>query len=214
MLDEVIEVTLNPTITNISTFESEQLKLIEAKFNKELSEVLNKLKANTFCLVSQKKIKVLVVQYYQALCLLQKQALVNLQGYPADHPLFYTGENLLQYLQNIENKINLRYEIYLKDARPLPINKNSNDKNSNVKIMCKLSVDQLGIILKAADDVKLIIASSLSIIFRMVVPFLATEKKTNISWDSMRKTTYVMEQRDKDVVIAILEKLISRIKEY
>jgi hypothetical protein len=211
-LDEIIEVTLNPTKTNLTTIETQQLKFIEDKFSCELASVLNRLKANTFYVVSSKKVKAIVVQYYQALCLLQKQALANLEGYPSDHPLVYTGENLLQYLEDVESAFKLRYGIYLKDVGSPPSNVSENENIP--KLICRLSVDQLAIIFRAADDVKLIVASSISIIFRRIVPFLATEKRTKISWNSMRKSTYQMEQSDKDIAIAILEKLIDRIKGY
>jgi hypothetical protein len=82
------------------------------------------------------------------------------------------------------------------------------------KLLCKLSADQIGVILKAADDTKLLLASSLSVVFRSIVPFLSTDKIKNLSWDSMRKRTYHIEQIDKDVAIATLEKLILQIREY
>ncbi|WP_428330363.1 hypothetical protein [Mucilaginibacter sp.] len=211
-LDEIIEVTLNPSKTNLSAIESQQLKFIENKFNSELGEVLKMLKANTFYVFSSKKVKAIVIQYYQALCFLQRQALANLEAYPSDHPIIYTGENLLQYLQDIESAFKLRYGIYLKDEITPPL-ENAGNENTP-KLICRLSVDQLAIIFRAADDAKLIIASSISIIFRRIVPFLATEKKTKISWNSMRKSTYQIEQSDKDIAVAILEKLIDKIKHY
>ena len=82
------------------------------------------------------------------------------------------------------------------------------------KLLCKLSADQIGVILKAADDTKIVLASSLSVVFRSIVPFLSTDKSKNLSWDSMRKRTYHIEQIDKDVAIATLEKLILQIREY
>jgi len=212
-LDEVVEITLNPEKTNVADLQFNQLEHIEDKFDKELQLVLKELKTSTFYLFSSKKIKATVTQYYDSLLLLEQQAMNNLALYPQDHPLSETGENLILYIQNMGATFKKRYGKYLAgpDFKELPPVKKINGLS---KLLCKLSVDQLGIILKAADDSKVIIASSLSLIFRAVVPFLSTDKVKNPSWNSMRKSTYQMEQADKDIAIGTLEKLILQIKEY
>ncbi|RKR84618.1 hypothetical protein BDD43_4864 [Mucilaginibacter gracilis] len=212
-LDEIIEVTLNPEKTSVSELGIQQLSAIENKFDQELQTVLKDLKSSTFYQFSSKKIKATVTHYYDALRLLEQQAMQNLAGYADNHPLAATGENLVLKLQNTGAALKKRYGKYVEDkvaddhhtpTQPIAIS----------KIRCKLSVDQIGIILKAADDAKLIIASSISVIFRSIVPFLSTENMKNISWNSMRKSTYHIEQMDKDAAIATLEKLILIIKGY
>jgi hypothetical protein len=212
-LDEVVEVTLNPEKTKVTELQYQQLESIESKFDLELQGVLKDLKTNTFCLFSSKKIKAVVTQYYDSLILLEQQAMQNLASYPDDHPLSATGENIVFFIQNMGIAFKKRYGKYIDST--LPEIGNATLKPTIVsKLLCKLSADQIGVILKAADDTKLVLASSLSVVFRSIVPFLSTDKIKNLSWDSMRKRTYHIEQIDKDVAIATLEKLILQIREY
>ena len=212
-LDEVVEVTLNPEKTKVTELQFQQLESIESKFDQELQAVLKDLKMNTFCLFSSKKIKAIVSQYYDSLILLEQQATQNLAAYPDDHPLAATGENIIFYIQNTSVAFKKRYGKYITST----VSETSITTSQSTiisKILCKLSADQIGVILKAADDTKLLLASSLSVVFRSIVPFLSTDKIKNLSWDSMRKRTYHIEQIDKDVAIATLEKLILQIREY
>lgn len=212
-LDEVVEVTLNPEKTKVTELHFQQLESIESKFDQELQGVLKDLKISTFCLFSSKKIKAVVTQYYDSLLLLEKQAIQNLAAYPDGHPLAATGENIIFYIQNMGIAFKNRYGKYIDSS----ISEAGLTPPQSVvvsKILCKLSADQIGVILKAADDTKLLLASSLSVVFRSIVPFLSTDKIKNLSWDSMRKRTYHIEQMDKEVAIATLEKLIVKIREY
>jgi len=212
-LDDIIGITLNPEKTKVTELKEQQLDMIESKFDLELRQVLSDLKQNTFFLFSDKKIKTTVSHYYESLLLLEEQAKLNLAGYPSEHPLAETGENLLLHIQYVAKIFRKRYEKYLPDIKTLSRNP-TNTQKPVAKVLFKFSVDQLGILIKAADDSKMLIASSLSIIFRLIVPYLSTDKIKTISWNSMRKSTYQMEQHDKDFVIAALEKLILKIKEY
>jgi len=212
-LDEVVEVTLNPEKSKVIELQFQQLERIETKFDQELQEVLKDLKINTFCLFSSKKIKAVVTQYYDSLILLERQAIQNLAAYPDDHPLAATGENIIFYIQNMGTALKKRFGKYISSA--VPESGIAPPQAAVIsKILCKLSADQIGVILKAADDTKLLLANSLSVVFRSIVPFLSTDKIKNLSWDSMRKSTYHIEQIDKDVAIATLEKLILQIREY
>jgi len=210
-LDEIIDITLNPQQTDVFSLEVHQLTFIESRFQEELQEVFRQLKAGTFFLFSSKKLSVIVTHYFDALLLLERQAKENLAAYPDDQPLAITGENILLAIQEMKTAITKRYgQLVPASGKQSPVD----EGNVLANIFCKLSVDQIGIILKAADDTKLIIASSLSLIFRLLVPFLSTERSRRISWNSMRKSTYHMEQHDKDVAIEALEKLIARIRGY
>lgn len=82
------------------------------------------------------------------------------------------------------------------------------------KIRAKLSIDQMALILRAADDTRVIVARSLSSIFKNIAPFLSTDQKENISFDSMRSKSYSAELRDKEIAIQTLQQLIEKIKEY
>ncbi|MFB0496036.1 hypothetical protein ABID99_002273 [Mucilaginibacter sp. OAE612] len=212
-LDEVVEVTLNPEKTNVVELEFQQLEIIAGQFDQELQSVLRNLKASTFYLISSKKIKATVTQYYDSLILLERQAMENLAAYPEGHPLATTGETIIFYIRNMGIVFKKRYGKYITETGV--DNSITSAKRMVVsKLLCKLSADQIGIILKAADDTKTVLASSMSVIFRSVVPYLSTDKNKNLSWDSMRKSTYHIEQSDKEVAIATLEKLILKIKGY
>lgn len=213
-LDEVVEITLNPEKTKVTDLQFQQLESIESKFDLELQGVLKDLKTNTFCLFSSKKIRAVVAQYYDSLILLERQAMQNLAAYPDDHPLAATGENIIFYIQNMGVAFKKRYGKYIINNAHENLLPSAQQAAKSSKLLCKLSADQIGIILKAADDTKIVLASSLSVIFRSIVPFLSTDNIKNLSWDSMRKRTYHIEQIDKDVAIATLEKLILQIREY
>jgi hypothetical protein len=212
-LDEVIEVTLNPAKTNVIDLQYQQLEIIKTKFDQELQAVLNDLKTNTFYLFSSKKIKVVVTQYYDSLLLLERQAMQNLAAYPEDHPLAATGEKIIFFIQNMGITFKKRYGKYIA-SKVTDSGITAPQPTVVSKLLCKLSADQIGVIIKAADDTKVVLASSLSVIFRSIVPYLSTDKIKNLSWDSMRKRTYHIEQMDKEVAIATLEKLILKIREY
>ena len=87
-------------------------------------------------------------------------------------------------------------------------------KNEPQKLLCILSVDQMALVLRSADDLKIIMARSLNSVFKTIVPHLSTPYQENISWDSMRSKSYNAETRDKEIVIQTLEQMIKKIKEY
>lgn len=212
-LDEMVEIVLNPEKTKVTEIGIQQLELIEQQFDRELQMVLKDLKANTFDLFSFKKIKTTVTQYYDSLLLLEKQAMLNLAGYPHGHPLATTGENILCYIGSTNTSFKKRYGKYISSYS---IEEKDLVKNNTVisKLLCMLSVDQIGLILKAADDIKLIVSRSLSMVFKSIVPYLSTPAKTALSWDSMRSNSYHPEESDKQAAIAALEKLIRQIRDY
>ena len=82
------------------------------------------------------------------------------------------------------------------------------------KVLCRLSVDQIAIILKAADQLNVLVARSFSQVLRSIVPFLSTERFQDVSWKSARSSTYKMEGSDKEVAIKTLEALIRQISDY
>lgn len=86
--------------------------------------------------------------------------------------------------------------------------------NANDKVLCKLSTDQTALLLRASDELKILIAKSMNHIFKTIVPFLSTPNKVHLSYDSMRSKSYVAEERDKKIVIETLERMIKQIKEY
>lgn len=90
----------------------------------------------------------------------------------------------------------------------------TSQKNEPQKLLCILSVDQMALVLRSADDLKIVMARSLNTVFKTIVPHLSTPYQDNISYDSMRSKSYAAETRDKEIVIQTLEQMIKKIKEY
>jgi hypothetical protein len=82
------------------------------------------------------------------------------------------------------------------------------------KLLSILSVDQMALILRAADDLRIVMARSLNSVFKNIVPFLSTPYQENISYDSMRSKSYSAEGRDKETVTETLQQMIKKINEY
>ena len=82
------------------------------------------------------------------------------------------------------------------------------------KLLSLLSVDQMALILRAADDLKIVMARSLNSVFKNIVPYLSTPYQENISYDSMRSKSYSAETRDKEIVIETLQQMIKKINDY
>lgn len=101
--------------------------------------------------------------------------------------------------------------IPLPQTSPAPVVK---EKTEPIKVMVLLSVDQIGIILRALDSLRILKAKSMNAVFQNITPFLSTPKTNDISWDSMRSKTYSFEEKDKLAVIKILQSVIDWIREY
>ncbi|WP_183567746.1 hypothetical protein [Mucilaginibacter sp. SP1R1] len=211
-LDEITEWMLNPLKEESSFLTTDEVSDLHEQFGTETRQVLRSLKTHTFWILSAKKRRAVVQQYMQAVQLLKKQASLNQQHYLVNSTLQHTGEAILNDLNELSRGIEQRYMSQLQqqadteETRSIPAGMS--------KIICELSIDQMGIILKAADDIKLIVSRSLSMIFKSIVPHLSTANKRELSWDSMRSNSYHPEERDKEMAIAALEKLIRKIREY
>lgn len=100
---------------------------------------------------------------------------------------------------------------------PIELEKNTNNlkvKYTDHKISCLLSADQLALILRAGDESRIISAKSMSAVFKTIVPYLSTPYKTELSYHSVRSKSYNAEDKDKEIAIATLEKMIHKIKSY
>lgn len=100
------------------------------------------------------------------------------------------------------------------------ISSRENDEKPDVKsrkkdkLLSRLSVDQMALILRAADELKIIMARSLNSVFKNIGPFLSTPFQEDISYDSMRSKSYAAEIRDKEIVTQTLQEMIKKINEY
>jgi hypothetical protein len=96
----------------------------------------------------------------------------------------------------------------------LPLKDNPAKNSVAEKVSSILTVDQMALVLRAADDLRILIARSLSSVFRLIVPHLSTPHQKDISYDSMRSKSYSAEKKDKEVAINTLAMLIEKIKTY
>lgn len=97
------------------------------------------------------------------------------------------------------------------DILPRFVNKSEVVQN---KIECVLSTDQIGLILRAGDESRILKARSMSQVFKTIVPHLSTPQKKELSYESMRSKSYTVEERDKEIAIKTLERIIKHIKDY
>lgn len=89
----------------------------------------------------------------------------------------------------------------------------AHDKTEN-KLECDLSADQIGIILRAADEARVVKSRSMSLVFQRIVPHLSTAFKRDLSYQSVRSKSYNAEENDKNIAIMTLEKMIKKIRSY
>jgi hypothetical protein len=208
-LDQMISVKLNPERMSSETIRETDLSKAEEQLSFKTWELLNYLKTKTFGR-SEKKVRAFVMQYHETILSLIAQAKRNIAD-QEQTPAVALSEKMIAALQELQRDVEDRYEKYLRKPRPEYA---ADNEQIGFKVLCQLSVDQLGILLKAADDIKLILSRSLSLIFRSLVPFLSTQKIKNISWMSMRKSTYQFEKSDLDFVVEVLERMIKKVKGY
>ncbi len=101
----------------------------------------------------------------------------------------------------------------------LPIITKETDRDAGAdrtrqKVMCVLSTDQTGLIIRAADELRILVAKSMSQVFKTIVPHLSTPYKEDLSYDGMRSKSFVAEERDKQKAIEALQRIIKKIEEY
>jgi len=82
------------------------------------------------------------------------------------------------------------------------------------KVLCTLSGDQIALLLRAADEVRMLSARSLTAVFRSIVPYIATQQKDELSYESIRIKSYNAEETDKEVTIRTLRRMIEKIQDY
>lgn len=213
-LDEIIEVTLNPKFTECELIRDDQLQSLRVAIAKEMAELYLRIKITTFELDSRDKIRTVVEQFELEVLYLRELAEENIRGYAAESELYGLGKFIIVELEVLMLKMSKRYPSFTKQIQDENPARRRKISTVLYKVLCRLSVDQLGIILKAADETKLILSRSLSMVFKAIVPYLATENKDELSWDSMRSSTYHPEESDKAAAIEALEKLIRKIKDF
>lgn len=64
------------------------------------------------------------------------------------------------------------------------------------KVLLHLSSDQFGLIVRAANEYRIVEAKSMNEVFNTIVPHIATPIKKNLSYNSMRVNTHNAEEKD------------------
>jgi hypothetical protein len=108
----------------------------------------------------------------------------------------------------------MRLSVIPLQSQPELIKQKASSEKPKQKVMCVLSTDQTGLILRASDELRILVAKSMSEVFKTIVPHLSTPYKEELSYDGMRSKSYVAEERDKHIAIETLERIIRKIKEY
>ncbi|MFD0763220.1 hypothetical protein ACFQZI_00040 [Mucilaginibacter lutimaris] len=206
-LDELVEIRLNPEKNDVNQITVSETRTIRERLPAEMAAIGRQLKLQSFSLYRNRYVKAVAGHYDTSIRLLNQQMRINISQYPRDGHLYETGELVIAHLNELYESIRQRYTSYLAAS-------SSTETVQNSKVRCGLSVDQIGILLKAADSMHLIIARSFSELLRSIVPYLSTERFKEISWKSARSSTYKMEQNDKEVVLRVLEELAGRIKDF
>jgi len=116
---------------------------------------------------------------------------------------------LTQEIIYLEKELNLTIRSSVVHTKPL-----GSSTTLNNKIECDLSIDQMALILRATDEARIVKARSMNHFFKMVVPHLATPFKADLSYQSVRSKSYTPEERDKEIAIKMLEKIITKIQSY
>ncbi|MDQ8013389.1 MAG: hypothetical protein REI96_13140 [Flavobacterium nitrogenifigens] len=129
---------------------------------------------------------------------------------PSKNNIKYVLENWFKqeiaYLEKI-------HELTLKTSSQ-DIHPTAESGTMNTKIECNLSADQLALILRATDEARIVKARSMNHFFKMIVPHLSTPLKKDLSYSSVRSRSYSPEDRDKEIAIKTLERIIKHIKDY
>ena len=82
----------------------------------------------------------------------------------------------------------------------------------NDKIYCTFSSAVLAILLRALEQAGLIKVPSLSRLYKVIVPFLSTARKPELSVDSVRSKSYLFDDKTREDAIHLLEKMIDKIR--
>lgn len=217
-MDLTVTSTLNPGKTDLTMITPIQSKAIIKKATEQTFLIQSQFTLQVFSLTKEKQIKILVGNYYSSLLfLLDKITEINSSNDQHREHLKEVTATLISCLDELITFVESRFGNYLN--KPLPIiekkiYESSVIDSSSSKVLCKLSTDQTALILRASDELKILISKSMNHLFKTIVPFLSTPNKVHLSYNAMRSKAYIFEERDKQIAIDTLERMIKQIKEY
>ncbi|TRX30649.1 hypothetical protein FNW52_19805 [Flavobacterium sp. ZT3R18] len=217
-LDSMVTSTLNPRKNDIDQITSVQSKMIIEKATQETHLIQSQITIQVFSLTNEKQIKILVGNYYSSLLFLLDKITEVSSGNElyrdnlkeVTTALISCLDELITFVESrFANYLSVSFQIIERRTYRAPII----DYPSS-KVLCKLSTDQTALILRASDELKILISKSMNHLFKTIVPFLSTSNKVDLSYNAMRSKAYVAEERDKEIAIETLERMIKQIKEY
>jgi hypothetical protein len=211
-LDEVVEVKLNPALSPVGQIAAQELEQIRQQLPGEARQVQYSLKTRTLSLCRKTEIQAVAEQYYWFVTDLLRQASANLDAYAQHTLLLQTGQALIEILGQLVAYIRRIYLPYLPELPPESPVLPASLPAYLVKLLILLSVDRIGIVVRAAYKAGIIGAKSVRAAFRLLAPFVSTEIMEEVSGDSMRSNSGRPDAADLDAVIALFYQLIEIVK--
>ena len=217
-MDLTVTSTLNPDKTDLSMITPIQSRAIIEMATEQTFFIQSQFIIQVFSLTKEKQIKILVGNYYSTLLfLLGKITAINNNDDLHRENLKEVTTTLILCLDELIIFVESRFANYL--AVPFQIVERKTSSSIEVnstsgKVLCKLSTDQTALLLRASDELNILISKSMNHLFKTIVPFLSTPNKADLSYNAMRSKSYAAEERDKEIVIETLECMIKQIKEY
>jgi hypothetical protein len=226
-LDKLITEILSPNNNTTTDISPEDLSSLQLQIKEGKRNFCIQFRNEVFRLTKQRKIRLLVKRYYLMLLQLQNEAVNNVKGIPEKQSqikaiyndiIFWIEATLLftekRFSPYLGYEMQIRNATYVIKTAKSSDNADLPQKKTIQKLTCDLSSDQLGLILRAADELRIISARSMNEVFKTIVPYLSTNYKAELSFDAMRSKSYVAETKDKAVAIEAMEKIIRAIKGY
>lgn len=209
-LDELLEVRTNPDSIFYQAPAPAERALWEAEAATEITRIYRTLREQTFGLNAPSQLRPVVGQYLEAIDELGALAWQSRNACNEESDTAALLLQVIRLLSELKARILHRYERFLPESRKA----RPGEAAAAAKLVCTLSGDQIGIILKAADDTKVLLSRSISLVYKTLIPYLATTHRTELSWQSVRSNSYHPGQGDKDAAISALQAMIGAIQGY
>ncbi|MFV8353874.1 hypothetical protein [Flavobacterium sp. XS2P14] len=164
-LDLTVTSTLNPNKTDLTLITPIQSRAIIEKAAEQTFLIQSQFTVQVFSLTKEKQIKILVGNYYSSLLfLLNKITEINSRNDLHRDNLKEVITTLISCLDELIIFVESRFAAYLGAPSQIIQSKTNNlsliDFPSS-KVLCKLSTDQTALILRASDELKILISKSL-----------------------------------------------------
>ncbi|SHN45554.1 hypothetical protein [Chitinophaga sp. CF418] len=212
-IDSLITNELNPSKADLSSIPPQQIELLCSQIPVEIEKIKFLIFNQIFRLKSKEHLGLLIKMYrssleYLLITAAEHTNTITLSLQNEALPSFYN--KIIVGLEELSSFITGRFSALIQTD-------NSSGNNTPVprdKVTCTLSVDQIGIFIRAGVETELIIGKSLSKVFKEMIPQISTPNRNDISWENARRKSYACERNDQNVLISKLELIIKKIKEY